>query len=138
MDGEGYMTVVSSPDVTSPQAITVDNQQSSGRIIVADASNKIYAFDTEGKGKVILASLPYPPVGIAVDDEYIYWIHGGDARKLYRAQKFNGDDKKALARNLESVNTFQIAFQQDRGEETTCAHRICVCLCVCVCVCVCV
>ena len=136
MDGEGYMTVVSSPDVTSPQAITVDNQQSSGRIIVADASNKIYAFNTEGKDKVILASLQYPPVGVAVDDTYIYWIHGGDARKLYRAQKFNGNNMEPLARNLESVNAFQIAFQRDRGEETTCARRTCVCLCVHVWVCV--
>ena len=127
MDGEGHMTVVSSPDVTFPTAITVDNQDSSGRIVIADDSNRIYSFNMEGKDKLVLASLSYPPVGIAVDEEFIYWIHG-HARKLYRAQKFNGNNMEPLARNLEPINDFQIAFQRSRGEKAICAYLRCLCV----------
>lgn len=114
MDGEGHMPVVSTPDISFPTAIAVDNQESDGRIVVADQQRIIYSFNMEGKDKIVLAYPDKIPVGVAVDEDFIYWI-GGDT--FYRAEKHNGANKVALEKKFGTVADFKIAIPQDKGKE---------------------
>ena len=91
MDGVGRQVVVSNKDVTWPNGLTID--YTSDRIFWVDGKrNYIGSSDLDGSKMVVVATNIQHPFGLTVFEDFVYWTNYR-GRKVFRANKFTGEDK---------------------------------------------
>lgn len=118
LDGYDVIPLVLFPSSTRPVAITVDNHESVGHLLVTHKGivRQILSFDLNGGISEVVVSFEDVLVGVGVDDEYIYW-YGGMLQGLYRAHKHRGSEPQLLVKDVGVVADFRIAKNHGRDRE---------------------
>lgn len=112
MDGSDVQVIVST-GLGYPTAITVDNQGFNGQIYVTDSKQNqpsITSYGISGKHTRVVALTGGIPIGIAYDEQYVYWVRSTyNQQELFRAHKTDGSNVESIAEGLQGVRDLKFA-----------------------------